>query len=172
MNAAMTKQQVAEFCRSLPGVKEDVKWGGVEVFYIDQSKMFALFNLNSNGLSFKVEKELFLGYVDRPGIRPSPYLARAYWINMQAPTRWAHKSYKTCCAVPTSWWSASCRKYGRSACSSDGLQVQKSDLQEQHINPHRLVCSHDQPEPQLIGQLAGFVAKHLLRHQCAGPAAQ
>lgn len=81
----ITKHQVAEFCRSLPGVKEDVKWGGVEVFYIDQSKMFALFNLNSNGLSFKVDKELFLGYVDRPGIRPSPYLARAYWINMQAP---------------------------------------------------------------------------------------
>ena len=81
----MSKQQVAEFCRSLPGVKEDVKWGGVEVFYIDQSKMFALFNLNSNGLSFKVEKELFLGYIDRPGIRPSPYLARAHWINMQAP---------------------------------------------------------------------------------------
>ena len=81
----MSKEQVVEFCRSLPGVKEDVKWGGVEVFYIDQSKMFALFNLNSNGLSFKVEKELFLGYIDRPGIRPSPYLARAHWINMQTP---------------------------------------------------------------------------------------
>ena len=84
-NNTMTKHQVAAFCRSLPGVKEDVKWGGVEVFYIDQNKMFALFNLNSNGLSFKVEKYLFLGYIDRPGIRPSPYLSRAYWINMQAP---------------------------------------------------------------------------------------
>lgn len=82
---AMTKQDVAEFCRNLPGAQEAVKWGGVEVFFIDDSKMFALFNLNSNGLSFKVEKELFLGYIDRPGIRPSPYLARAYWINMQAP---------------------------------------------------------------------------------------
>ena len=81
----MTKEQVAQFCRSLPGVKEEVKWGGVQVFFVDQSKMFALFNLNCDGLSFKVEKELFLGYVDRPGIRPSPYLARAYWINMQAP---------------------------------------------------------------------------------------
>ena len=50
MNQAMTKQQVADFCRSLPGVKEDVKWGGVEVFYIDQSEMFALFKRNSKGL--------------------------------------------------------------------------------------------------------------------------
>lgn len=81
----MTKADVAAFCHSLPGAQYDVKWGGVEVFYVDQSKMFALFNLNSGGLSFKVEKELFLGYIDRPGIRPSPYLARAYWINMQAP---------------------------------------------------------------------------------------
>ena len=50
----MTKHDVAEFCRSLPGVKEDVKWGGVQVFYVDESKMFALFNLNRDGLSFKV----------------------------------------------------------------------------------------------------------------------
>ena len=83
--SSMTKEQVAQFCRSLPGVKEELKWGGVQVFFVDQSKMFALFNLTRDGLSFKVEKELFLGYVDRPGIRPSPYLARAYWINMQAP---------------------------------------------------------------------------------------
>lgn len=83
--SSMTKEQVAQFCRSLPGVKEELKWGGVQVFFVDQSKMFALFNLNRDGLSFKVEKELFLGYVDRPGIGPSPYLARAYWINMQAP---------------------------------------------------------------------------------------
>ena len=81
----MSKQEVTEFCRNLPGAQYAVKWGGVEVFFVDDSKMFALFNLNSDGLSFKVEKDLFLGYIDRPGIRPSPYLARAYWINMQAP---------------------------------------------------------------------------------------
>ena len=81
----MTKDDVAAFCRSLPGAQEAEKWGGVQVFYVDQSKMFALFNLNGDGLSFKVDPELFLGYVDRPGIRPSPYLARAYWINLQPP---------------------------------------------------------------------------------------
>ncbi len=81
----MTQHDVAQFCRSLPDVKEVVQWGGVQVFYVDQRKMFALLNLNRDGLSFKVEKELFLGYVDRPGIHPSPYLARAFWINMQAP---------------------------------------------------------------------------------------
>lgn len=55
----MSKEEVAAYCRSLPGVKEDVKWGGVHVFFVDQSKMFALFNLNQDGLSFKVEKTCF-----------------------------------------------------------------------------------------------------------------
>ena len=81
----MNREEIADFCRGLPGVKEDIKWGGVQVFFVYQSKMFALFNLNKDGLSFKVDHTLFLGYVDRPGIRPSPYLARAYWINMQPP---------------------------------------------------------------------------------------
>src|SRR5690606_42051789 len=35
-------------------------------------------------LAFKVDHDLFLGYVDRPGIRPAPYLARAYWVSMSA----------------------------------------------------------------------------------------
>ena len=29
--------------------------------------------------------ELFLGMVDRPGIRPAPYLARAHWVSMAEP---------------------------------------------------------------------------------------
>ncbi|MEN0108243.1 MAG: MmcQ/YjbR family DNA-binding protein, partial [Pseudomonas sp.] len=37
------------------------------------------------GLAFKVDSDLFLGYVDRPGIRPAPYLARAGWIRLDTP---------------------------------------------------------------------------------------
>ena len=82
----MTPQQVAEFCLSLPGAREDIKWGGVRVFSVAESKMFALFHLSSHdGLAFKVDADLFLGYCDRPGIRPAPYLARARWISMAAP---------------------------------------------------------------------------------------
>ncbi len=36
----MTPQQVAEFCLSLPGAREDIKWGGVRVFSVAESKMF------------------------------------------------------------------------------------------------------------------------------------
>lgn len=82
----MTPQQVAEFCLNLPGAREDIKWGGVRVFSVAESKMFALFHLGSHdGLAFKVDADLFLGYCDRPGIRPAPYLARARWISMGYP---------------------------------------------------------------------------------------
>ncbi len=82
----MTPEQVAEFCLSLPGAREDIKWGGVRVFSVAEKKMFALFHLSTrNDLAFKVDDELFLGFCDRPGIRPAPYLARARWVSMAAP---------------------------------------------------------------------------------------
>ncbi|MDP3814341.1 MmcQ/YjbR family DNA-binding protein [Pseudomonas sp.] len=82
----MTPAQVAAICLSLPGAREDIKWGGVRVFSVAQNKMFALIHLASHdGLAFKVDDDLFLGFCDRPGIRPAPYLARARWVSMDAP---------------------------------------------------------------------------------------
>jgi predicted DNA-binding protein (MmcQ/YjbR family) len=81
----MTEEDVARFCLALPGAREDYKWGGVRVFSIAGNKMFALQNLRGASLAFKVDKELFLGHVDRPGIHPAPYLARAQWIIMETP---------------------------------------------------------------------------------------
>lgn len=81
----MDFEDVAAICLGLPGAREDYKWGGVRVFSIAETKMFALMGLAGNDLSFKVGPELFLGYVDRPGIRPAPYLARAHWITLAYP---------------------------------------------------------------------------------------
>jgi predicted DNA-binding protein (MmcQ/YjbR family) len=82
----MTPAQVAGFCLSLPGAREDIKWAGVRVFSVAERKMFALIHPNKpDGLAFKVDKDLFLGTCDRPGIRPAPYLARAQWVSMAAP---------------------------------------------------------------------------------------
>ncbi|RMV44906.1 hypothetical protein ALP10_05472 [Pseudomonas syringae pv. helianthi] len=76
------KEDIARFCLGLPGAREDYKWGGVRVFSVAEKKMFAVMDLTGQDLSFKVHPELFLGYVDRPGIRPAPYLARAHWISV------------------------------------------------------------------------------------------
>lgn len=78
----MTEEDVARFCLALPGAREDYKWGGVRVFSIAGNKMFAVFGLTADSLAFKVDQALFLGYVDRPGVRPAPYLARAHWVSL------------------------------------------------------------------------------------------
>ncbi|MDV9031157.1 MmcQ/YjbR family DNA-binding protein [Pseudomonas sp. RAC1] len=81
----LTAEQAAAFCLSLPGAQEDYKWGGVRVFSVAGNKMFAVQDLAGAGLSFKVDDTLFLGYCDRPGVRPAPYLARAHWISVAPP---------------------------------------------------------------------------------------
>lgn len=81
----MTQAEVAALCLGLPGAQEDYKWGGVRVFSVAGNKMFAVMDLAGAGLSFKVDSDLFLGYVDRPGVRPAPYLARAHWVSVAQP---------------------------------------------------------------------------------------
>lgn len=81
----MQTDEIAAFCLQLPGAREDYKWGGMQVFSVATSKMFAVMDLAGRGLSFKVGADLFLGYVDRPGFRPAPYLARAYWVSVAEP---------------------------------------------------------------------------------------
>ncbi len=81
----MNAEQTAAFLLQLPGVREDLKWGDNRVFSVMENKMVAIINFMGEGLAFKVDKDLFLGYVDRPGIRPAPYLARAHWIRLDRP---------------------------------------------------------------------------------------
>jgi predicted DNA-binding protein (MmcQ/YjbR family) len=73
-----------DFCRSLAGVTEDVKWGDNLVFSVG-GKMFAVFDLpDGEPLSFKVERELFGSFVQQEGIRPAPYLAKHSWIQLES----------------------------------------------------------------------------------------
>jgi predicted DNA-binding protein (MmcQ/YjbR family) len=47
----MNVEQVAAYCLGLPGAREDYKWGGVRVFSIADTKMFAVMGLAGNDLS-------------------------------------------------------------------------------------------------------------------------
>jgi predicted DNA-binding protein (MmcQ/YjbR family) len=70
-----------------PGTDASIKWGDDLVFTVAQ-KMFCVLGrgVGEHGrLSFKVEPERFLEFTDRPGIRPAPYMARAYWITLDPP---------------------------------------------------------------------------------------
>ena len=81
----MSPDAVARYLLQLPGVHEERKWGNCRVFSIAGNKMIAILDLMGSDLAFKVEQDLFLGFTDRPGIRPAPYLARAHWVSMAVP---------------------------------------------------------------------------------------
>lgn len=71
-------------CLSFPDATETVQWGSDLVFKIG-GKMFAVAALEPAAVcaSFKCTPEKFAELVERPGVIPAPYLARAQWVGMQ-----------------------------------------------------------------------------------------
>jgi len=89
--SGLTAAQLETLCGRWPGVTRDIKWGADLVFSVG-GKMFVV--TPSDGgeggrLSFKVADDRFLELTDQPGIIPAPYLARAHWISITEPTRFA-----------------------------------------------------------------------------------
>ena len=79
----MELEQLWAFCRSLPGVTDQIQWGEDRVFKVG-GKMFACSGLKADSrYSFKVDDERFLEMTDQPGIVPAPYLARARWVQIE-----------------------------------------------------------------------------------------
>ncbi len=82
----MDVDDIERFCLQLPGAHKRVQWGGVHVFSVGERKMFATLHLSGDSaLAFKVDDDRFLGFCDRPGFRPAPYLARARWVSLDHP---------------------------------------------------------------------------------------
>ncbi|HEV7776195.1 MAG TPA: MmcQ/YjbR family DNA-binding protein [Luteibacter sp.] len=85
----ITTSQLEAFCTQLPGATRDVKWGD-NVVYSVGGKMFAVTGSETTErLSFKVDRDRFLELSDQPGMIPAPYLARASWIAVTEPKRFA-----------------------------------------------------------------------------------
>jgi predicted DNA-binding protein (MmcQ/YjbR family) len=79
----MTIETIRKICRAWPGVTEDVKWGSDLAFSVG-GKMFAVVCLDPpHTLAFKCTPEDFAELVERPGVIPAPYLARAMWVQEQ-----------------------------------------------------------------------------------------
>ena len=76
----MTIEALRAFCRKLPAVAEDIKWGHDLCFCV-AGKMFAVVSLERpHSISFKCTPESFGELVERPGIIPAPYMARNMWV--------------------------------------------------------------------------------------------
>src|SRR5688572_3540536 len=76
----MTVETVRGICRTLPAVSEDIKWGNDLCFCVG-GKMFVVVDLEPpHSIAFKCTPEEFGELIERPGIRPAPYMARNMWV--------------------------------------------------------------------------------------------
>ncbi|MGH9674567.1 MAG: MmcQ/YjbR family DNA-binding protein [Bryobacteraceae bacterium] len=80
----MATDWVRRHCLSFPHATENLQWGNDLVFKI-AGKMFAVTPLDPAPvcLSFKCTPEEFAELIERPGIIPAPYMARAQWVALE-----------------------------------------------------------------------------------------
>lgn len=81
----MTIDWLRDFCLSLPHTTEQIQWGDNLVFKVG-GKMYAVTALEpaAHWLSLKCSGEDFAELIERPGINPAPYLARAHWVAIES----------------------------------------------------------------------------------------
>jgi predicted DNA-binding protein (MmcQ/YjbR family) len=93
----MSIDLVRRCCRSYPHVTESVQWGDNLVFKV-AGKIFAIASLEPADvwLSFKCDPEDFAAMVERPGIIPAPYLARAHWVALETEDALRATELKQC----------------------------------------------------------------------------
>ena len=78
----MNIEEIRAFCKKLPGVTEDVKWGADLCFCIGE-KMFCVVPLEGEyRITFKAGEEVFDELSIREGFMPAKYLARAKWVTL------------------------------------------------------------------------------------------
>jgi len=88
----MDAEQVQAMLLGLPHVAETMQWGANLVFWVGDKaiggKMFAVVDLDGKGgpvISYAAGPERFAELVERDGLVPAPYLARAHWVAVE---RW------------------------------------------------------------------------------------
>ncbi|MBF9253821.1 MmcQ/YjbR family DNA-binding protein [Pontibacter sp. 172403-2] len=87
-------EALRDFCLSLPGVTEDIKWGADLCFSVD-SKMFCITSTEApHTVSFKVKAEEFEELASSANIIPAPYMARNKWVQVQAWSRFTDEQWE------------------------------------------------------------------------------
>jgi predicted DNA-binding protein (MmcQ/YjbR family) len=77
----MNVDEVRRYCLTFPGATETLQWGDALCFKIS-GKIFAVLGLDDIRLSFKCDPETFAELIERPDMRPSPYLGRYKWVKL------------------------------------------------------------------------------------------
>jgi predicted DNA-binding protein (MmcQ/YjbR family) len=85
----MDAESLRAWLLTLPDVAETMQWGETLVYWIPDKaiggKMFAVISLGSPDtvMSFAAGPERFGELVERNGVFPAPYLARAHWVALE-----------------------------------------------------------------------------------------
>lgn len=75
----MNVDSIRAYCLGFPQAKEKLQWDDALCFKV-REKMFAVLGLDRVRLTFKCTPETFAELIERPDIRPSPYLGRHNWV--------------------------------------------------------------------------------------------
>ena len=78
----MTLEWIREYCLSLPHATEKIQWQ-IDLLFCIGGKMFLVANTEpgtAHKFSFKCSEERFHELLEREGVIPAPYLARAKWV--------------------------------------------------------------------------------------------
>jgi predicted DNA-binding protein (MmcQ/YjbR family) len=95
----MTLTRLRDLCMTLPGVTEQIQWGKDLVFKVG-GKMFCVTCTDLDPshdviASFKCDDETFASLIEKEGIIPAPYLARAKWVGVRSFDALDDGEYKT-----------------------------------------------------------------------------
>lgn len=77
----MNIEEIRDYCNTLPGVTEDMKWDNDLCFCVAE-KIFLIVGPERVPVaaSFKVPPEEFETMISKDGVKPAPYLARYKWV--------------------------------------------------------------------------------------------
>lgn len=90
----MTKSDLESFCMSLPGTKQDIKWGH-DLCFVVSEKMYCVTGIDGPvSASFKVLPEEMQTLTERGGIIPAPYMARNNWVFVETAKALTPKEWK------------------------------------------------------------------------------
>lgn len=87
----MDESDLDALCAGLPGATRSIKWE-VDLVHSVANKMFVVMCMlgpERGRISFKVEPERFRELTEQPGMGPAHYTARAFWVSVTEPERFA-----------------------------------------------------------------------------------
>ena len=90
----VTKTDLENYCMSLAGTKQDIKWGA-DLCFVVAEKMYCVTNVDGPlAASFKVLPEEMKILTEREGIIPAPYMARNNWIFVETASALTPREWK------------------------------------------------------------------------------